>query len=172
MVEEDRDAVVVTEMAGFGEGAQVDGVKVIQVAKIDDQSQPVLGPKRSSVITLLPSACAARHLPFIHRSTGVLGLTGDVHRARDLAQRLLMDLPERWRHTIGVARRAERVADTVGSRSEGDILLAAAWLHDTGYAVALRDPGFHPIDGARHLQGVEAEVLDDPFGEHRSDALD
>lgn len=84
--------------------------------------------------------------------TGVLGPTGDVHRARDLAQRLLMDQPERWRHTIGVARQAERVADTVGSRSEGDILLAAAWLHDIGYAAALRDTGFHPIDGARHLQ--------------------
>lgn len=84
--------------------------------------------------------------------TGVLGPTGDVHRARDLAQRLLVDLPERWRHTIGVARRAEQVAETVGSRSEGDILLAAAWLHDIGYAATLRDTDFHPIDGARHLQ--------------------
>ncbi len=86
--------------------------------------------------------------------TGVVGPTEDVHRARDLAQRLLIDLPERWRHTIGVARRAERVADTTGSSSEGDILLAAAWLHDIGYAAALRDTGFHPIDGARHLQAT------------------
>jgi putative nucleotidyltransferase with HDIG domain len=84
--------------------------------------------------------------------TGVLGPTGDVHRARDLAQRLLVELPERWRHTIGVARRAETVAGTAGARGEGEALLAAAWLHDIGYASALRDTGFHPIDGARHLR--------------------
>jgi hypothetical protein len=86
--------------------------------------------------------------------TGVVGPTGDVHRARDLAQRLLAGLPERWRHTIGVARQAERVAGTAGSRREGEILLAAAWLHDIGYAAGLSDTGFHPIDGARHLQAA------------------
>ncbi|TNH28512.1 HDIG domain-containing protein [Micromonospora orduensis] len=86
--------------------------------------------------------------------TGVHGPTGDVHRARDLAQRLLADLPERWRHTIGVARRAEEVADTAGSHSEADILLAAAWMHDIGYAAELRDIGFHPVDGARHLHAA------------------
>lgn len=83
--------------------------------------------------------------------TGVLGPVGDVHRARDLAQTLLANLPERWRHTIGVARRAEQVRGTVGSRSDGEDLLIAAWLHDIGYAAALRDTGFHPLDGARHL---------------------
>jgi hypothetical protein len=83
--------------------------------------------------------------------TGVLGPAGDVHRARDLAQTLLADLPERWRRTIGVARRAERVRGTAGSRNDGDVLLVAAWLHDIGYAAALYDTGFPPIDGARHL---------------------
>ncbi|MEV4708660.1 HDIG domain-containing metalloprotein [Actinoplanes sp. NPDC049316] len=83
--------------------------------------------------------------------TGVLGPGGDVHRARDLAQTLLVDLPERWRHTIGVARRAEQVQDTVGSGTDGEALLIAAWLHDIGYAAELRDTGFHPLDGARHL---------------------
>ena len=86
--------------------------------------------------------------------TGVLGPVGDVHRARDLAQRLLADLPERWRHTIGVARWAETVAGTLGSRGAGEVLMAAAWLHDIGYAAALRDTGFHPLDGARHLQAA------------------
>jgi hypothetical protein len=81
----------------------------------------------------------------------VLGPVGEVHRARDLAQLLLADLPERWRHTIGVARRAEIVTGTLGSPGEGEVLLAAAWLHDIGYAGALRDSGFHPLDGARHL---------------------
>jgi putative nucleotidyltransferase with HDIG domain len=86
------------------------------------------------------------------------GPTGDVHRARDLAQRLLTELPERWRHTIGVARRAEAAAGTVGGDAE--LLLAAAWLHDIGYAEAVRDSGFHPLDGARYLtaEGWPARV--------------
>ncbi|GGN44249.1 putative nucleotidyltransferase with HDIG domain [Actinoplanes campanulatus] len=84
--------------------------------------------------------------------TDALRSVGDVHRARNLAQRLLVDLPERWRHTIGVARRAEMAAATVGPRSEGEILLTAAWLHDIGYAATLHDTGFHPIDGAHHLE--------------------
>ena len=86
--------------------------------------------------------------------TGVYGPAGDAHRARDLAQRLLVDLPERWRHTIGVARRAESVAGTAGPPAEREVLLAAAWLHDIGYATALQDTGFHPLDGARHIQAV------------------
>jgi putative nucleotidyltransferase with HDIG domain len=86
--------------------------------------------------------------------TGIYGPVGDVHRARDLAQRLLVDLPERWRHTIGVARRAEMVAGTVGSGGAREVLLVAAWLHDIGYAARLRDTGFHPVDGARHLQAA------------------
>ncbi|MGX6602148.1 HDIG domain-containing metalloprotein [Micromonosporaceae bacterium Da 78-11] len=81
-----------------------------------------------------------------------LGPVGEVHRARDLAQRLLLETPERWRHTIGVARRAEAVADTAGSHADVEVLLTAAWLHDIGYAAALHDTGFHPLDGARHLQ--------------------
>jgi len=84
--------------------------------------------------------------------TGVLGPAGSVRCARDLAQGLLAELPERWLHTIGVARRAEGVAGTVGSQRDGEVLLAAAWLHDIGYAAALRDTGFHPLDGARHLE--------------------
>jgi putative nucleotidyltransferase with HDIG domain len=77
---------------------------------------------------------------------------GAVHRARDLAEQLLVELPERWRHTIGVARRAETVTGTLGSHGDRAALLAAAWLHDIGYAPELRDTGFHPIDGARYLQ--------------------
>jgi putative nucleotidyltransferase with HDIG domain len=83
---------------------------------------------------------------------GAYDPVGDVHRARVVAQHLLVNVPERWRHTIGVARRAETVAGTVGSRGASEVLLAAAWLHDIGYAARLRDTGFHPLDGARHLQ--------------------
>lgn len=53
-----------------------------------------------------------------------------VHHARDLAQILLDGQTERWRHTIGVARRAEDLAGTVDD--EAEILISAAWLHDIG----------------------------------------
>jgi hypothetical protein len=33
-------------------------------------------------------------------------------------------------------------------------VIAAAWLHDVGYAPVLVDTGFHPIDGARHLRRI------------------
>ncbi|MFG1602751.1 HD domain-containing protein [Actinoplanes sp. NPDC049265] len=78
------------------------------------------------------------------------GPTRLVHKARDVAQILLAGLPERWRHTIGVARRAEHAGATVDP-AESEVLEAAAWLHDIGYAPELRDSGFHPLDGARHL---------------------
>jgi hypothetical protein len=32
-----------------------------------------------------------------------------------------------------------------------DVLTAAAWLHDIGYAEPIVDTGFHPLDGARFL---------------------
>ena len=84
--------------------------------------------------------------------TGVHCPTADVHLARDLAQRVLVDLPQRWRHTIGVARRAEGLLGTLNSDGDGEVLLTAAWLHDIGYAAVLRDTGFHPVDAARYLQ--------------------
>jgi putative nucleotidyltransferase with HDIG domain len=73
-----------------------------------------------------------------------------VHDARDMAQILLGALPERWRHTIAVARRAEEAAHTV-EPDDAEILVAAAWLHDVGYADELVDTGFHPVDAARFL---------------------
>jgi predicted hydrolase (HD superfamily) len=39
----------------------------------------------------------------------------------------------------------------VGWSGDGEVLLAAAWLHDIGYSAALHDTGFHPVDGARYL---------------------
>jgi hypothetical protein len=42
-----------------------------------------------------------------------------------------------------------------------DLLVAAAWLHDVGYAPELAETGFHPLDGARHLRksGVDERVV-------------
>jgi putative nucleotidyltransferase with HDIG domain len=70
--------------------------------------------------------------------------------ARVLAEMLLDGQPDRWAHTIGVAGRAEELADTVAP-DERDVLLVAAWLHDIGYAPAAAVSGFHPLDGAAYL---------------------
>ncbi|MEU8567095.1 HD domain-containing protein [Streptomyces pathocidini] len=75
--------------------------------------------------------------------------------AYELAESLLREsLPRRWAHTEGVAACARWLAPVVEGRSE--VLEAAAVLHDVGYAPALVQTGFHPLDGARHLRTVPA----------------
>jgi hypothetical protein len=74
-----------------------------------------------------------------------------VREARDLAQILLAGLPQRWRHTVRVAQRAEAVSITLASPDEADTLVSAAWLHDIGYASSVHATGFHPLDAARYL---------------------
>lgn len=59
-------------------------------------------------------------------------------------------LPRRWAHTQGVAERAEEVREVLGV--DAGLLLAAATLHDVGYAPRLAATGFHPLDGARFLR--------------------
>jgi putative nucleotidyltransferase with HDIG domain len=73
-----------------------------------------------------------------------------VDETRDLAADLLGNLPERWRHTVGVAERAAGLTETIGD-DDPALLVAAAWLHDIGYADEVADTGFHPLDGARYL---------------------
>lgn len=73
--------------------------------------------------------------------------------ARDLTEQLLAaPLPRRWAHSQGVGRRAESLADVLGDDAE--LLAAAAWLHDIGYAPKLAKTGFHSLDGARYLRDV------------------
>ena len=80
----------------------------------------------------------------------------DVSGAEDLAEaRLAASLPRRWRHVRSVGRRARWVAKTLDLPDE---LVAAAWLHDIGYAPQLVDTGFHPLDGARFLRGVDIDA--------------
>ncbi|MFC9438954.1 HD domain-containing protein [Nocardia sp. NPDC057030] len=78
--------------------------------------------------------------------------------AAELARaKLESSLPRRWTHVAGVARQAARAADLV---DDGGLLVAAAWLHDVGYAPDLVHTGFHPVDGARFLeaQGVDERL--------------
>jgi len=76
--------------------------------------------------------------------------------ARDLAEQLLADeLPRRFAHVRGVAGQAEHLASVAAH--DRSLLVAAAWLHDIGYASGLVDTGFHPIDGVRYLRRAEAD---------------
>ncbi|HEX6360274.1 HD domain-containing protein [Actinophytocola sp.] len=69
------------------------------------------------------------------------------------ARRLLArELPRRWAHTCGVARRAQLIAPAYPAE-ERDVLVAAAWLHDIGYASPVAVTGLHQLDGASYLVG-------------------
>ena len=60
------------------------------------------------------------------------------------------DLADRWRHVQAVARRAAELTPAVPTADQG-LIVAAAWLHDIGYAPDLVATGMHAIDGARYL---------------------
>jgi putative nucleotidyltransferase with HDIG domain len=73
--------------------------------------------------------------------------------AQQLAERHLREsLPRRWCHVQAVARAAEELERVVGN--DTPMLVAAAWLHDIGYAPDITQTGFHPLDGARHLRDL------------------
>lgn len=75
--------------------------------------------------------------------------------AREIAARHLAEpLPRRWAHTQGVARRAQSLRPILGR--DADLLEAAAWLHDVGYAPDITVTGFHPLDGARYLRDTHS----------------
>jgi hypothetical protein len=84
----------------------------------------------------------------------------DVDAARQLARIHLAALPDRWRHTEAVV---DRVSEYTGSLRAEDraVLLVAAWLHDLGYAPAIRRTGFHSLDGAKFLEvsGIDRRVV-------------
>ena len=63
-------------------------------------------------------------------------------------------LPRRWAHVQGVAQRARSLQAIAGT--DGDLLEAAAILHDVGYAPDIAHTGFHPLDGANFLHSIDA----------------
>jgi hypothetical protein len=74
--------------------------------------------------------------------------------AGQLARELLQEsLPRRWAHVQGVAARARSLAPVLGA--DADLLQAAAWLHDIGYAPGLAATGLHQLDGARYLRDAQ-----------------
>ena len=75
-----------------------------------------------------------------------------VARAAEVAEaHLAISLPRRWGHVQAVARKAVAVAEAV-PHGEGPTLVAAAWLHDIGYAPGIAVTGLHALDGARWLR--------------------
>ncbi len=74
--------------------------------------------------------------------------------AGSYAEGLLAPLGARWAHVQAVAEQAGRVGAALLPTGERDVLMAAAWLHDVGYTPALVSTGFHPLDGARHLEAL------------------
>ncbi|MEV7877957.1 HD domain-containing protein [Streptomyces sp. NBC_01102] len=75
--------------------------------------------------------------------------------ARQVAEtELSSTLPRRWAHTQEVGRRAVEVSHVLGQNA--CLLIAAATLHDVGYAPRLAVTEFHPLDGARFLRDEHA----------------
>ena len=74
----------------------------------------------------------------------------DVAAAAVLAEQRLGLMGDRWRHTQAVAARARSAGPAV-EPLDRDLLVAAGWLHDIGYADSVASTGLHPLDGADYL---------------------
>ena len=79
----------------------------------------------------------------------------DAASAEARATALLGAGSARWRHVAGVASAADAAVDGM-SVCEAGLLIAAAWLHDIGYAEDVAKTGFHPLDGGRYLRSSGA----------------
>jgi HD superfamily phosphodiesterase len=69
------------------------------------------------------------------------------------AAELLAPLGDRWGHTQGVVRQAEAVSGMLVAGDQ-EQLVAAAYVHDVGYAPTVKSTGLHALDGARHLRSL------------------
>ena len=73
-----------------------------------------------------------------------------VTRARAVAADVLRDDAALLQHSARSAAQAAELARRI-PHSRGSEVVAAAWLHDIGYAPQLQRTGFHPLDGALFL---------------------
>ncbi len=74
------------------------------------------------------------------------------------AKQLLEPLGNRWLHVQAVAEKARHIC-VAFDLDDGLHLLAAAYLHDIGYAPVLKKTGFHPLDGAYYIRTLGYERL-------------
>ncbi|CAL9431637.1 hypothetical protein SUDANB6_02060 [Streptomyces sp. enrichment culture] len=82
-------------------------------------------------------------------------------------------LPPRGNRRLRTRAVAARAGEAFAAVSEADrdLLVAAARLHDIGYASELRDTGFRPLDGARHLESLGAPARLVRLAAHHSGAV-
>jgi hypothetical protein len=81
------------------------------------------------------------------------GMAWDCTVARHLAAEMLSGAGDRWLHVQTVARTVEHL---VPASEVPDDVVAAAWLHDIGYAPELVMTGMHAVDGAAFLDRAGA----------------
>ncbi len=70
-----------------------------------------------------------------------------VNWAAEQASTLLKRQRNRWLHVQGVVKIA-RLMERIFDEEDYAYLIAAAYLHDIGYAPQIKQTGFHPLDGA------------------------
>jgi len=85
---------------------------------------------------------------------------------------LLAGYPDRWRHVRAVAETASRVGRLLLGGPDRAMLVAAAYLHDIGYARSLTRSGFHALDGAEYLRGQGQERLASLVAHHSGARFD
>lgn len=93
-----------------------------------------------------------------HACSTVERMTWTAADSEDLARELAPALGSRWLHLEAVGQAAARLPLP---GAESDAVVAAAWLHDIGYAPRLRRTGMHAIDGALFLDllGAPTELV-------------
>lgn len=86
-------------------------------------------------------------------SLEMTGVVPDSAQAQSLAQELLGDNAERLAHVRTAGSMAARLG-VLFDEQESALLVAAATLHDIGYARAVFQTGFHPLDGGLFLRSL------------------
>lgn len=84
------------------------------------------------------------------------------YQAEEIARTYLEEaLPQRWKHVKAVAHKTKELASRLFKEEQAQIVSAAAWLHDIGYAPEIKKTGFHPLDGALWLrtQGFDERII-------------
>jgi hypothetical protein len=80
---------------------------------------------------------------------------GELERwALALAEDLLGDSGRRWTHDLGVIARAREIREAYGEH--GELLVAAAALHDTGCSPKARRSRLEPLDAGWYLRDAGA----------------
>lgn len=74
--------------------------------------------------------------------------------AVELAEELLSETGRRWTHDVGVLALAREIRGTFGE--DGELLVAAAALHDTGCSPQVRRSRLEPLDAGWYLESVGA----------------